>query len=205
MEGNRGSEPGQCRRVGTESDDYAEKSRHIFRVDRSGSPLGSVWRRRTRATPNGSAISRSATQNSPTRTASPTKQRKLATHLRQAEPSLESWWSNTLIRHNGSKTWLGLMHRLPSGVRLHQKRNRHGDGFTFRRQSPSTSNCLVAGPATPTAHFAFDEGAHPRKRSGANRFDRTAQFMQVLPRSRLGQNVFIFGRSLYPYLFLMGI
>ena len=39
----------------------------------------------------------------------------------------------------------------------------------------------------------------------ANRFDRTAQFVQVLPRSRLGQNVFIFGRSLYPYLFLMGI
>jgi hypothetical protein len=49
------------------------------------------------------------------------KQRRPATHLRQALRSLESWWSNTPIRHNGSKTWLGLMGGLPSWARLHQK------------------------------------------------------------------------------------
>jgi hypothetical protein len=88
------------------------------------------------------------------RTASPTNQRKLATHLRQAEPSLESWWSNTLIRHNGSKTWLGLMHGLPSGVRLHKKEtgavmvlpfedNRHQPRIAWPQAQPRPRHILI--------------------------------------------------------------
>src|ERR1700756_3027381 len=42
-------------------------------------------------------------------------------------PSFGIFWSSTPTRDNGSKIWQGLMHRLPSWNRLHQKRNRRDD------------------------------------------------------------------------------
>ena len=49
------------------------------------------------------------------------ERRRPAKHLRQAAPSLGSWWSNTLIRPNGSKTWLGLMPDCRAGEEFTEK------------------------------------------------------------------------------------
>jgi len=78
------------------------------------SPFESGWPNPIPATPDGSAISQSATAKSVTHIASSTIQPKLARHLQRAVPLLESWWSSTPTRHNGSKIWHGLMRRLLS-------------------------------------------------------------------------------------------